>query len=116
MLRLRQARNGSIRDKKVFKRAFSDMEEMEHGGKCMKVRQVSSRASILSGIRQSLSQKKCLKRSEMKKSKNLNQKKPEDPRKQQGGPGGSSGFRRRAGARVLGQQLLCRKWSIFPSP
>ena len=43
MLRLRQARNGSIRDKKVFKRAFSDMEEMEDGGKCMRVRQASSR-------------------------------------------------------------------------
>ena len=59
---------------------------------------------------------KCLKRSEMKKSKNLNQKKPEDPREQQGGPGGSSGGRRGAGARILGQQLVCRKWFIFPSP
>ena len=97
-------------------RAFSDMVEMQDGGKCMRVREASSRASLLSGMRQSLSQKKCLKRSEMKKSKNVNQKKPEDPREQQGGPGGSSGFRRRAGARVLGQQLLCRKWSIFPSP
>ena len=28
---------------KVFKRAFSDMEEMEDGGKCMRVRQASSR-------------------------------------------------------------------------
>ena len=59
---------------------------------------------------------KCLKRSEAKKSKNVNQKKPEDPREQQEGPGGSSGARRGAGARVLGQQLVCRKWFIFPSP
>ena len=101
---------------KRWSRAFSDMEEMQDGGKCMRVRQMGSRASLLSGMRQSLSQKKCLKRSEMKKSKNVNQKKPEDPREQQGGPGGSSGGRREAGTRVLGQQLLCRKWSIFPSP
>ena len=47
---------------------------MEDGAKCVRLRQVGSRASILSGIRQSLSQKKCLKRSEMKKSKNLGQK------------------------------------------
>ena len=92
------------------------MEDMEDGGKCMRMRQASSRASILSGIRQSLSQKKCLKRSEMKKSKNVNQKKPEDPREQQGGPGGSSGGRRGAGARILGQQHMCRKRLIFPSP
>ena len=92
------------------------MEKMEDGSKCVRVRQASSRASIVSGIRQSLSQKKCLKRSEMKKSKNVNQKKPLDPREQQGGNGGSSGGRGRAGARVLGQQLLCRKWFIFPSP
>ena len=59
---------------------------------------------------------KCLKRSEMKKSKNLGQKKPEDPREQQGGPGGSSGGRRGAGARILGQQHVCRKRLIFPSP
>ena len=59
MLRLRQARNGSSGDRKVFGRAFSYMEEMEDGGKCMRVWEVSGRASILSGIRQSLSQKKC---------------------------------------------------------
>ena len=59
---------------------------------------------------------KCLKHSEMKKSKNLGQKKPEDPREQQEGPGGSSGGRRGAEARVLGQQLVCRKRLIFPSP
>ena len=89
---------------------------MEDGAKCVRLRQVGSRASILGGIRQSLSQKKCLKRSEMKKSKNLNQKKLDDPREEQGGPGGSSGGRRAAGARVLGQQLVCRKWLIFASP
>ena len=44
------------RQKGVLK-AFSDMDEMEDGGKCMRVWQASSRASILSGIRQSLSQK-----------------------------------------------------------
>ena len=92
------------------------MDEMKDGGKCMRMRQASSRASILSGIRQALSQKKCLKRSEMKKSKNLNQKKPEEPIEKQRGPGGSSGGRREAGTRVLGQQLVCRKWLIFPSP
>ena len=31
-------------------RAFSDADEMEDGGKCMRVRQASSRASILSGV------------------------------------------------------------------
>ena len=57
VVRLRQARNGSSGDKNVFGRAFSDMEEMEDGGKSKRVRKASSRASIVSGIRQSLSQK-----------------------------------------------------------
>ena len=89
------------------------MEEMEDGGKCMKVRQVSRRASILSGIRQSLSQKKCLKRSEMKKSKNVNQKKPEDPRDKQGGPGAPPGAGEGLGQESWASSLCAENGSFF---